>query len=287
LIEIRITKSFKQSMSSPKSQDFLLKEPGEFDHFVFGVLEFEFRQIFEEHKLKTVDELRKRSDLLTPEERKGLRYVDDFSEPISTENVQLISALIESIASQVKDFKVFVSLTGEARLGLQTSTHLEYIMTVPGLPKAKIKQAGEAMIAAMQASGHIVDEISRGPGNFHCAWTLEQEDQSSSKPKSESVNSPKKESVPASPPKQPSPAKKPVQKPARTFSFAIPTLSEIEKNDQPVEEVVESAPASVPKSSSSSSSSSSRPALSKSMFGSSKQEEETRPSRKCFHLVLK
>eukprot|EP00475_Leptophrys_vorax_P017253 TRINITY_DN2388_c0_g3_i2.p1 TRINITY_DN2388_c0_g3~~TRINITY_DN2388_c0_g3_i2.p1 ORF type:complete len:372 (+),score=108.02 TRINITY_DN2388_c0_g3_i2:578-1693(+) len=241
------------------------------------------RQLFEEFKFKNLEDLTKNSNVLTTQERNCLGYAHDFAIPVSKENVDLISVLMESIAKEVDDYDIIVNLTGPARLG-QESASLEFLMTVPDLSKTKIKAAGDAMIAAMHKSGHVLDEVSRGPGNFHCAWALSTEsgdarDEETAFSRSKTTSNEDDVHVEIERAK----TKKPV-----AFSFSIPTFDQIESSKPPAGAEDFSPEDSAPKTATKSSVPQ-RSSLSKSMFASAKkaEKEANKPMKHCAHVILK
>lgn len=148
--ELKAAEKAKEEFSIDVYQD-LLK--------IYEVGPVKARELIEVHKIKSVEELKKRPELLNDLQKMGLKYYEDIQERIPRE---------EMIEHEKKILEKFVTpfeaiIVGSYRRGLASSGDIDVLIKAPdNLSKKEVKEVFHNLVESYKKDNYIVDIAALG-----------------------------------------------------------------------------------------------------------------------------
>jgi len=126
---------------------------------VYGIGPVKAKELIEKHKISSLDDLRKHPELLTENQKLGLKYYEDSLERIPRSEMEehekkIMSFLPEGIKGII---------VGSYRRKAESSGDIDVLIKVPEkYTKKEQKELFETIIEAMVDDGYMIDVLSQG-----------------------------------------------------------------------------------------------------------------------------
>lgn len=134
---------------------------------VFGIGPIRARELFLQHGVKTVDELRLRQELLNDKQKIGIKYVDDFAKRIPRSEMDKHAEMIVS-AIKGLDAKWKVEIMGSYRRGTKDSGDIDVLVTHEDDPSGANQAALLAgIVANLQQQKYLYDTLALGQKKYN------------------------------------------------------------------------------------------------------------------------
>ena len=133
---------------------------------IMGVGPVKAKELIEQHKIVTIDELRNRLDLLNDKQRMGLKYHDDFMKRIPRAEMDKHFAFIED-AVKSADKDLIFEMTGSYRRGLKDSGDIDVLVTYRGDNVAKAEAAFRNIIEHLRKKKYLADDFAFGDKKYN------------------------------------------------------------------------------------------------------------------------
>ena len=117
------------------------------------------KELVEDKKITTIEELKNNTDLLNNVQKKGLQYYDDLNVRIPRDEINEYKAKIDSIFENLFDIEdVSFEIVGSYRRGLSSSGDIDLIIT----SKSNNKKVFEEFLDALIEEKVLIEVLSRG-----------------------------------------------------------------------------------------------------------------------------
>lgn len=147
--ELKAAEKAKEELSIDIYQD-LLK--------IQGVGPVKAKGLIENHKIKSITELRSKPELLNDVQIMGLKYYEDSLERIPrAEMVEHEKKIMEMIESPFE-----ATIVGSYRRGAESSGDIDVLIKAPEDMKKETKEAFEALVKKYQTENYLVDILALG-----------------------------------------------------------------------------------------------------------------------------
>lgn len=127
---------------------------------VHGIGPVAARTLVNTHKIKSIEELHSRQDLLNDVQKMGLKYYEDILERIPRQEMLMHEKLLQSCLP--KSSKGII--VGSFRRQAETSGDIDMLITFePTVTVANQKKAFEKYIESLKTCGYMIDILAQGP----------------------------------------------------------------------------------------------------------------------------
>jgi len=126
---------------------------------VHGIGPAKAKDLIEKHKISSLDNLKKHPELLTENQKLGLKYYEDSLERIPRKEMELHEKKIMSFLPEgIKGI-----IVGSYRRGLESSGDIDVLIKIPeSYSKKESKELFEKVIQAMKDDNYMIDVLSQG-----------------------------------------------------------------------------------------------------------------------------
>lgn len=151
---------FKQQYTSPeiKPVDIAIENLTK----VHGIGEKKAIQLFEEHGIQTIEDLKKNTHLLNKKQIIGLSYEQDFSTRINRNEIDKHKEIVTSVIHDI-DSTLMVEFVGSYRRGAKDSKDIDILICHP---KNKTDKLLETIVEKLKQEGYIKDILAIGDKKF-------------------------------------------------------------------------------------------------------------------------
>lgn len=139
---------------------------------VFGIGPIRAKELYAQHGVQNVNDLKENPDILNDKQRIGLKYYEDFEKRIPKKEMIKHDEFIQRIIAEV-DPKINAVIMGSYRRGANNSGDIDILLTHEDDPE-DYDSVFDSVISKMKKEKYLLDDFAKGTKKYNGVCRLKQ-----------------------------------------------------------------------------------------------------------------